>query len=102
MSVSQEIKGFLPLTVKDKNDSLARQARTQIKQHVEEVKGKLEKFEVYQGDIFVNVDSEAASTSVIEMFKKIASVTVEVLDPLQAIYRKGLLKVADETAKSAA
>jgi hypothetical protein len=98
MSTSLIIKKFLQPTVKDSKDRLARQARAQIKRRVEEADGKIERFDLLQGTIFVDVDSEASANAIVELFKKFDDVKVETVEPLQAIYAKGRLKLAETIA----
>jgi hypothetical protein len=98
MSSSLIIKEFLQPTVKDSKDRLARQARAQIKKRVEETNGKIERFDLLQGTIFVDVDSESSANAIVEMFKKFGDVKVETVEPLQAIYAKGRLKLAEVQA----
>ena len=95
MSASLIINKFLQSTVKDSKDRLARQARAQIKKRVEETDGKIERFDLLQGTIFVDVDSESTANTIVEMFKKFGDVKVEIVEPLQAIYAKGQLKLAE-------
>ena len=45
-----------------------------------------------------DVDSEASANTVVEMFKKFDDVKVETVEPLQAIYAKGQLKLAETQA----
>jgi hypothetical protein len=95
MSTSIIVSEFLQPTVKDSKDRLGRQAHTQIKRGVEDAKGKIEKFDILQGTIFIDVDSDATASTIEEMFKKFDGVKVEKVEPLQAIYAKGRLKLAE-------
>jgi ribosomal protein L23 len=77
---------------------LARQARAQIKKRAEETEGKIEKFDLLQGTIFIDVDSDATAKTIKEMFQNFDGVKVETVEPLQAIYAKGRLKLAETLA----
>ena len=102
--VTLQVTKYLSSEVKDNKDSLARQTRVQVKEKVTSVNGKLVRFEVTTGTIFITVDTDAAADAVTAMFKKVKEPpVVEEQDPLQAIFMQSELRarVAEAKAKAA-
>src|SRR5271157_4633034 len=96
------IDGGLSDNVRETKDPLARQIRTLIKERVIGAGGILKKFEVYGGVIFADVDKSDASDAIIKQFSSITGAVAQVVDPLQAIYRKAQLRPAAKVETKAA
>ena len=94
-----EINGALSLNVKTNKDPLARQTRAEVKNMVANVGGKLLRFDVFQGTIFVNTDKDDAAKVVIDRFSKYDGVDAKKIDTLQAILRKSQLMTASQVDK---
>jgi hypothetical protein len=86
------IEGGLSVNIKDNNDPLARQTKVLMKERVVTAGGILKKSEVYTGTIFVDVDKKDAADAVVKMFSVIDGAVAQIVDPLQAIYRKAQLR----------
>jgi hypothetical protein len=102
--VTLQVTKYLSPEVKDNKDSLARQTRVQVKEKVASVNGKLVRFEVNTGTIFITVDTESVAEAVTAMFAKVKEPpVVEVQEPLQAIFMQSELRarVAEAKAKAA-
>ena len=97
-----EINGALSLNVKTNKDPLARQTRTEVKHMIVEAGGKLVRFDVFQGAIFVNTDKDEAAKVVIDRFSKYNGVEAKKIDTLQAILRKSQLMPAPQVDKKQA
>jgi len=90
------VEGSLSDTVKDSKDPLAGQARLLVKEQVLAAGGILKRFQVFGGVIFVDVDKQEAADAVVKQFSSIKSAVAQVVDPLQAIYRKAQLRPAEK------
>ena len=90
------IEGALSDRVKGSKDPLARQAKSLVKERVKSISGTLKKFEVFDGVIFVDVDSSEAADAVIKQFSTIKGAVATMVEPLEAVYRKAQLKPADK------
>ena len=87
--------------VKDSKDSLARQTKVQVKEKVIEAKGNLKKFDVFNGSIFIDVDTVEAANAVKKMFETAKKeALIEELEPLQAIFMKSQLRPPTDPGKS--
>jgi hypothetical protein len=102
--ITLQVTKYLSSVVKDNKDSLARQTKVQVLEKVVTAGGKLVKFEVSNGIIFINIDTPEAAEAVKEMFDTVKEPpVVEELEPLQAIFMKSeaRAKVAEEMANAA-
>ena len=101
-TITVTIDGGLSDNVRVTTDPLARQARLLIKEQVIAAGGILKRFEVYGGVIFVDVDKSDAADAVVTQFSTIKGAVAQVVDPLQAIYRKAQLRTAEKIETKAA
>ena len=90
------IEGYLKPNVKDGKDPLARQSRKEMTKIVKGVGGKLVRFEVVCGVIFVDTDKEEASNAIVKCFAGFKEVTARVINTLEAIFRKSQLRPMQE------
>ena len=91
---------YLSPSVKDNKDSLARQTRVQVKEKVTSANGKLVRFEVTLGTIFITVDTEAAAKAVTAMFADLTvPPVVDPQEPLQAIFMQSEARAKAAEAK---
>jgi transcription antitermination factor NusG len=86
------IEGGLSDKIRDHKDPLARQAKVLVSERVKSVNAKLKKFEVFDGVIFINVDTSEAAEAVVKQFSTIKGAVASLVEPLEAIFRKAQLK----------
>ena len=83
--------------VRDNKDPLARQTRKEMVKIINDVGGKMVRFEVVSGVIFVDTDKDEAAKAVIDRFSGFKGVTARVIDTLEAIFQKSQLRPAEAT-----
>ena len=91
------VEGYHKPNVKDNRDPLARQTRKEMVKIVNDVGGKLVRFEVVSGVIFVDTDKDEAAKAVIDRFSGFNGVKARVVDTLEAIFQKSQLRPAEAT-----
>jgi hypothetical protein len=99
--ITIRVTDFLLPMVKEGKDPLIAQIKSQVKDRFSDSKGSLKKIEVFDGAIFIDVDSEATVTAVREMFGTVPEAKVTPLEPLQAIFMKSQLRAKADAQKAA-
>ena len=99
MTTTVEVDGALNKSVRDNKDSFARQLRPEVKDIVVGAGGKLIRYDVLQGVIFVNTDKKEAGQAIIDRFSKLKGVVAREIDTLEALLRKSELRPVEQVEK---
>lgn len=85
------VEDYHKSNVRDNKDPLARQTRKEMVKIVNDAGGRMVRFEVVSGVIFVDTDTEQAAKAIIDRFSGFKGVKARVVDTLEAIFQKSQL-----------
>lgn len=94
MKTAAQVTGFLSPSVPNKDDKLAREARRQFYTIVKDAKGKLSKFDVSNGRIFIELKDETGFKQLQEALTSLTEVKVEEVSPIKLVFLKSQAQAA--------
>jgi hypothetical protein len=93
-----QITGYLSNVVPDKKDRLARETRRLFYRIVKDAKGSLSKFDVTNGQIFVELRDENGLKELQSELTSLPNVTVEEVSPIKLVFLKSQAQAAQAVA----
>jgi hypothetical protein len=88
MRKALNITGYLSPAVHDKTHKLARETRRQFHSIVKDAKGKVSKFDVTHGQIFMELKDETGFNQLQEALATLKDVKVEEVSPIKLVFLK--------------
>jgi hypothetical protein len=94
MKQAAQISGYLTKLVVNKKEPLAKDARRQFFRIVKDAKGSMTKFDVTNGQIFIELKDENGLKDLQAELSKLPDVKVEEVSPLKLVYLKSQAQAA--------
>ncbi|KAB2922659.1 MAG: hypothetical protein F9K22_11005 [Bacteroidetes bacterium] len=88
MHMAAQVTGYLSPSVPNKDHKLAREARRQFYTIVKDAKGKLSKFDVTHGHIFIELKDETGFKQLQDALAALKDVKVEQVSPIKLVFLK--------------
>lgn len=88
MATAAQVTGYLSQQVPDKKNKLAREARRQFYTIVKDAKGKMSKFDVANGRIFIELKDEKGFKELQDALSSLKDVKVEEVSSIKLVFLK--------------
>jgi hypothetical protein len=88
MKKAAQISGYLSKGVADKNQKLAKETRRHFYKVVKDAQGSMTKFDVTNGQIFIELKDEKGLKELQSALSTLPNVTVEEVSPIKLVFLK--------------
>jgi hypothetical protein len=94
MRKAATVTGYLSKTVANKSDKLAKETRRHFFRIIKDAKGSLTKFDVTNGQIFVELKDETGLKELQSELSTLPNVKVEEVSPIKLVFLKSQAQAA--------
>ena len=98
MRMAASVTGYLQKSVADKTNKLAKETRRHFFKIIKDAKGSLTKFDVTNGQIFIELKDESGMKELQTQLAGLPNVKIEEVSPIKLVFLKSQAQAAQTVA----